>query len=182
MLAVFAGWALLAVAGLTLVLRSGTAAPDSGNPAVARRISQDALQQTTPRERSPREPATDLTDPAAQIVRYKAAGNLIGMQTAVRDWFASDPLALRDWVASQKSLKNLQPALIQIANDVTDSGCPADALKWAQLMESGPERDELTFKIYAAGWRHHLLSEQEIRAAPYPPERIEFLLSGAADD
>jgi hypothetical protein len=110
------------------------------------------------------------------------AGNLIGMQTAVRDWFAQDPLSVRDWVGSQKSLKSLQPALVQIANDVTDAGSPAEALKWAELMESGPERDQLMFKIYATGWRYRSLSENEIRAAPFPPERIEFLLSGAADD
>lgn len=181
-IAVTAGWAVLGVAAVTLILKTGPPASNSGNPAAARRISQDAPQQTTPRAKSPREPATNLTDPAAQIARYKAAGNFFGMQTVVRDWFAEDPLAVRDWVGAQKSLKHLQPALIQIANDVAYSGSPVDALKWTELMECGPERDELVFKIYAVGHRHHSLSEEEIRAAPYPPERIEFLLSGAADD
>jgi|GEM_PF-5528735 len=181
-LAVFAGWAMLAVAAVSIFLTFRASAPESGNPVKVGRILQDGPQQTTPQARSPRGAVTDLTDPAAQIARCKAAGNFIGMQTTVRDWFAKDPLAVREWVASQKSLKYLQPALVQIANDVTDAGSPADALKWAELMESGPERDQLMFKIYATGWRYHLFSEEEIRAAPYPPERIEFLLSGAADD
>lgn len=117
-----------------------------------------------------------------RIERCIATGDTLGMQSLFSKWFDRDPVAVRDWLQSQKSLKPFQPALVQIARDISAAGSPADALKWAELLEPGPDRDQALLEIYATGRRYRSLSEEEVRRAPFPPRQIESLLSGAADD
>lgn len=111
-----------------------------------------------------------------------SVGDPVEMQIIVSRWFEDDPVAVRDWLETQKSLKSLQPAIIRIAKDVSAAGNPADALKWAELLESGPDRDQTLLEIYASGRRYGSLPLDAIRSAPFPPEQIDALLSGAADD
>ena len=179
---VLAGCALLASAGaiVFLSLRPASLVPNIQpvNRRVAPRISHPGPAQGS----SLRESLLTAIDPPAKITNHIAAGDIVGVQTVVSEWFAADPVAVRDWLESQKSLKSLQPALSQIAKDISASGSPADALKWAELMEPGPDRDQTLFGIYATGRRYRSLPEDQIRAAPFPPGRIDDLLSGAADD
>jgi hypothetical protein len=179
---VLTGCAVLASAAafVFLSLRATPPAPD--HPAANRRFTSRPEHPSTAQARASRESLPAAMDPPTKITRYIAAGDVVGLQTVVSKWFAADPVAVRDWLESQQSLKSLQPALVQIAKDISAAGSPADALKWAELLENGPDRDQTLFEIYATGRRYRSLSEDQIRAAPFPPGRIEDLLSGAADD
>lgn len=177
---VLTGWAVLASAAgiFCLNMREVRPTPEvqHGPPRPRSRFHRSPAALAEP----PLPPGSN--NPPAQIARHIAAGDVVGLQKVVRKWFAADPVAVRDWLASQKSLASLQPALVQIARDISAAGSPADALKWAELMANGPEREQTLFEIYATGRRYRSLSEDEIRAAPFPPERIDDLLCGAADD
>lgn len=174
-----AGWAVLAFAAVFFFMSPRATPPAPAPPAANRRFASRPQHPTPAQARWSREVARD---PAAAIARHIGNRDIVGLQTVVSKWFAEDPAAVRDWLESQKSLESLQPALVQIAKDVCAAGSPADALKWAELMETGPERDQTLFEIYATGRRYRFLTEDEIRAAPFPPGRIDALLSGAADD
>jgi hypothetical protein len=121
-------------------------------------------------------------DRKGNILHLLAAGEDRAVQTAICEWFSADPVAARDWLASQPSLESFQPALSQIATNIAESGSPVEALQWAELLDEGPARERTVFEIYALGRRYHWLSDEQIRSAPFPPERVETLLSGAADD
>lgn len=179
---VLAGWAVLAFAA-GFVFLNLRAVPSARDISSSDRRFTSRPQEPAPAEaRSSRKSLALLADPRAQIARHIAARNAVGIQTVVRKWFADDPNMLLGWLESQKSYQSLQPALAQVAKDISASGSPADALKWAELMEIGPDRDQALFEIYATGRRYRSLTEAQIRAAPFPPERIDALLSGAADD
>lgn len=140
-------------------------------------------RSTSPQQRlNPTRSRTAVESPPERINHCISTGDAVEMQIIVSRWFEDDPVAVRDWLETQQSLKPLQPALIQIAKDVSAAGHPADALKWAELMESGPDRDQTLLEIYASGRRYGSLPEEVIRSAPFPREKIDALLSGAVDD
>ncbi|BCU77538.1 hypothetical protein [Luteolibacter sp. LG18] len=121
-------------------------------------------------------------DPASKLTHLMQTGDVVGLQKTARSWFEADPAAMREWLDAQPSFARLQPVLIQIAQDISASGQPAEALKWAELLDEGPDRDHTLFEIYAMGRRHGSFSDAELRASPFTPRQIDDLLSGAADD
>ncbi len=176
---------LLALAAVLLMPRGN---PDASRPAGPLPKKKPRVSSAAP---LPREvggfsgslpPPVPPADRKANILRLLAAGEDLAAQAAISEWFSADPAAARDWLEMQPSLAGFQPAISQIAKDIAESGHPVQALEWADLLEKGPDRERTVFGIYATGRRYHWLSEEQIRAAPFPPKRIEDLLSGAADD
>lgn len=127
-------------------------------------------------------PAPPPADRKENILRLLAAGEFLLAQAAISEWFTADPAAAAAWLEAQPSFADFQPAISQIAKDMAESGYPEEALEWAELLEQGADRDQTIFRIYATGRRYHWLSDEQIRAAPFPPKQIADLLSGAADD
>jgi len=172
---VLAGSAFIATVLITVLLSRN----ELRNPP---EVESDGQHSTTLPQRQDRVSMRAQNHPSEKIKRCCAAGDIVGMQTVASKWFADDPVAVRDWLETQKSLNSLQPVLIQIIKDISAAGSPADALKWAELLETGPDRDQTLFEIYATGRRYRSLSDEEIRAAPFSSKQIDDLLSGAADD
>lgn len=121
-------------------------------------------------------------DHPEHVAALHAAGNLQDLQAALAAWFRADPSAARDWLASLESFEIVQPALSMIAGHIAQQGDSAHALEWAALLNSGAEKEQVFFDIYALAARSHHFTEAELRNAPLPPEQIEELLSGAAGD
>gem|GEM_PF-3452544 len=109
-------------------------------------------------------------------------GQVLAAQTAISEWYTADPAAAVDWLEMQPSWAEYQPAISQIAKEMAEAGYPLDALKWAELLEEGENREEIIFEIYATGRRYNWLTDDQIRAAPFSSRKIDALLSGAADD
>lgn len=125
---------------------------------------------------------TPPADWKANVLLLLAKGEVLSAQVAISEWFSADPIGARDWLEAQPALADFQPAISGIARNIAEAGHPVEALEWAELLESGPEREQTIFQIYATGRRYHWLSDEQVRAAPFAPEKITDLLSGAADD
>jgi hypothetical protein len=126
--------------------------------------------------------ATTSFDHRHRVAELLTAGNLPALNLAVSEWFAADPAAARDWISVQPSLDSLQTAIVLISGRIAQDGDPALALEWADQVTAPGERDQVLFDIYASAARSGQFSRDQLRAAPLPPERLERLLSGAADD
>ncbi|MBK1815896.1 hypothetical protein JIN84_09720 [Luteolibacter yonseiensis] len=173
----------LAIAGVLLLQ------PESSAPARRAELSFKGK----PHSRSAASPAVhgfngDLApfvppeDRRGNVLRLLAAGEDRMAQTAICEWFSTDPSAAREWLESQPSFENFQPAISIISKNIAESGSPADALAWAGLLDEGPVREQTVYEIYAIGRRYHWLSDEQIQAAPFSPDRVAALLNGAADD
>ena len=123
-----------------------------------------------------------FVDHPAEVARLEAAGDIHSLNFALAGWFDAAPLAARDWLAEQDSLDSFQPALAMIAGKIAATGEPANALQWATLLPPGPQQEQSLFDIYALAARAGHFTEDQLRAAPLPPERVRELLSGAAGD
>ncbi|MES2437888.1 MAG: hypothetical protein V4584_02390 [Verrucomicrobiota bacterium] len=129
------------------------------------------------------EPSVSIpTDHPAKVARLFRTGDLPALNFALADWFDADPVAARDWLAARESLDPYQPALIRITGQIAEAGDPEHALEWAALLETGPEREQVLFDVYAVAARNHQFTEAQLQAAPLPSSRVDALLSGAAGD
>lgn len=178
---------ILGAAGAFLIVRVGSSAPPTivSGPFKKPRMPDIVPESTSlapDSENFPEALGRAPADRAANIASLLTAGDHFTLQLAMLDWFAADPAAAIDWLDRQPSFAVFQPALAQIAKDVASSGYPAQALEWAELLETGPDREQTIFEIYATGRRYRSLSDDQIRAAPFSPEQIAHLLSGAVDD
>ncbi|HVJ45284.1 MAG TPA: hypothetical protein VM511_02790 [Luteolibacter sp.] len=104
------------------------------------------------------------------------------LNDAVEAWFEADPAAAREWIASIENLEPLEPAIARISAAIGRTGEAALALQWVELLQPGPEKDRSLHDIYALAARNRQLTDEQLRAAPLPPEEIERLLSRTADD
>lgn len=175
------GSVLLVIALAVLFQTADTSAPLSRQPSQETSPSRRA-EKARPPTRISSETDTRPLDFADEINRHLTSGDSLAAQIALTNWFAADPEAARDWLGTQPSYSALQQALAQIATDMATEGQPMNGLEWAELLEDGPHREETIFQIYAKGRRYHSLTDEQIRAAPFSPERIALLLSGGADD
>lgn len=121
-------------------------------------------------------------DHREEVIRRIKEGDEDRLNHAVAAWFEADPVSVSEWLGQQESLEALQPAVGMIAGKLARDGDPSAGLEWAKLLQQGPERDRVFFDIYALAARGWRFSEEELRAAPLPPEKLELLLSGAAGD
>ena len=180
---IIAGWALLGIAAWFAMLpRESPSIPDAPLPRTRVSGSGHSGFSTPAMPRGTRPSLNNGVDPPPEVFRQLVAGDDPGLQAAVSAWFAVDPLSVRKWLEAKPGIPRLQPVLSQLAKDIAASGKPVEALRWAERLQSGPERDQTLFEIYATGRRYRWLSDEAIRAAPFPPKQIEDLLSGAADD
>lgn len=122
------------------------------------------------------------TDHPAKVAALLKTNDLPALNSALADWFDTDPVAARDWLAERESLAPYQPALIRITGQIAQAGDPAHALEWAALLVDSPEREQALFDVYAAAARNHQFTEAQLRAAPLPISRLNELLGGAAGD
>jgi len=126
----------------------------------------------------PRSPA----DRKAHVQHLLQDGKVLEAQTAISEWYTADPDAAGAWLENQPSWEEYQPAISQIAKEIAETGYPLEALEWAKLLNTGENREQTIFAIYAIGRRYNWLTDEEIRAAPFSPKKVEDILSGAADD
>lgn len=129
-------------------------------------------------------PTADIVavDHAAEVERLLESGDEQSLNFAIAVWFDCDPLAAREWLARCESLERCQTAMAMIATKAAQDGNPDGALDWIQLLQPGPQRDQALFDVYAFALRYRHFSEEQIRAAPLPEDRIAILLNGAAGD
>lgn len=127
-------------------------------------------------------PPTLPVDPAASIARSISENNLPAIQSTALFWFQRDPAAAREWLASQSTLEDLQPAISYIANHISDKGDIKTALEWAKLLNEGTIREDTIFDIHALALRNGWISLQDVNPDGIPPERFQELQSGAAGD
>lgn len=121
-------------------------------------------------------------DPAASIAKSISENNLPAIQSAALFWFQRDPAAAREWLASQSTLEDLQPAISYITNHISDNGDIKIALEWAKLLNEGTIREDTIFDIHALALRNGQITFQEIDPDGIPAERFQELRSGAAGD
>jgi len=127
-------------------------------------------------------PARPPADRKANILHLLQDGEVRKAQTAISEWYTADPDAAGAWLENQPSWEEYQPAISQIAKEIAETGYPMEALEWAKLLNTGENREETIFAIYATGRRYNWLTDEEIRAAPFSQKKVEDLLNGAADD
>lgn len=128
----------------------------------------------------PSQPAP--VDHPSLVARLLAQGDDPPLNAAIADWFEADPTAARDWLAGRENLDRYQTALITIAGRISRAGDPAGALQWTELLQPGPAKEQSLIDIYAFAARTQQLSDDQLRAAPLPADRIERLLNRSADD
>lgn len=121
-------------------------------------------------------------DHPERIRRAISTGDDAALTRATVAWFEADPIATRDWLASQPTLADLQPALAGIAIRLAECGKPDDALLWAEILEPSPARDDAIFSIHALGLRHRMIAAEEVRKLRLPEAMLRELESGAAGD
>ncbi|MEK7952231.1 hypothetical protein [Luteolibacter soli] len=124
-------------------------------------------------------PVTVPIDHARQVSDLLKRGDTKELQDALPAWFEAHPAAAADWLEHQASLADYQPALARISGQIAEAGDPRHALEWAATLEPGPLQEQTLFDIYALARRGGVIGEDEIRAAPLPPDRIQNLVSGA---
>jgi len=125
---------------------------------------------------------TGPIDHPARISRAISENNLPAIQTAVLSWFGQDPTAARDWLATQTTYDDLQPAIGYIVSDIAEKGDLKTAIEWSALLSDGTLRDDTLFNIHALALRNGIITPSEIPLDLIPADRHEDLLSGAAGD
>ncbi len=125
---------------------------------------------------------TTPVDPQALISKAISENNLPAIQSAALWWFQQDPTAARDWLATQSTFEDLQPAISYIANHISEKGDIKTAIEWVKLLPEGTLREDTLFDIHALALRTRQITTSEITPDGIPPERFQELLSGAAGD
>lgn len=118
----------------------------------------------------------------AQLRTHLKQGNLDAVQVTTYAWFEHDPTAVRDWLESQNTFEDLQPAISFIATRIAESGDTTSALSWSELITREDLRNETVVSIYVAALAQNLISHSEIPETALPPTLLESLKSGAASD
>ncbi len=145
-------------------------------------IPEPEITRPTSRDNHLIAPIANSPDPATEVIRLAAAGDFENLNFAFATWFDRDPIAARDWLALQKSLDNLQPAIAMVAGKIAQDGDPTNGLEWAKLLHPGSQQEQTYFDIYALAARQNQFTPDQLKSAPLPAARIEELLSGAAGD
>lgn len=127
-------------------------------------------------------PLTEPIDHAAHIARAISENDLPAIQSAALSWFERDPTAARDWLATQSTLEDLQPAISYIASRISEKGDLDTAIEWTKLLPDGTLRDDTVFDIHALALRNRQITFSEINPEGISPERLQELQSGAAGD
>lgn len=104
------------------------------------------------------------------------------IQSATLSWYSQDPTAARNWLASQPTLTDLQPAISYIALKITDQGDLTTAIQWATLLSEDTLREDTLLHIHALALQNGQTTLSEIDLSPIPPHRRAEILSGAAGD
>lgn len=125
---------------------------------------------------------TAPVDPQARIAKAVSENNLPAIQSAVLSWFLQDPTAARDWLATQSTFEDLQPAISYIASHISENGDIKNAIEWVKILPEGTLREDTLFDIHALALRTHQITTSELTPDGIPPERFQELLSGAAGD
>jgi len=121
-------------------------------------------------------------DYPARIQNLQAEGDTEALNLAVADWFKSDPGAAREWLTGFENLDPFQFAIAEISGHLARIGEVSLALEWAELLPIGEKKHQSLFDIYSFAARSRQMTPEKLQAAPLPPEEIEKLLSGIADD
>jgi hypothetical protein len=127
-------------------------------------------------------PPTSPVDHPARITRAISENDLPTIQSAVLSWFERDPAAARDWLATQPTYADLEPAISYIAHKVSEQGDLGTGIKWSALLPEGTLRDDTLFNIHALALRNGRITPSEINLDMIPSHRQAELLSGAAGD
>lgn len=125
---------------------------------------------------------TTPADPQALITKAISEDDLPAIQSAALVWFQQDPTAARDWLATQSTLEDLQPAISYIASSISENGDIKTAIEWLKLLPEGTLREDTHFNIHALALRNRQITFSEINPEGMSPERFQELQSGAAGD
>jgi len=147
--------------------------PDPGESVPIATIRPEDLGVTVP---------TTPVEPQALIAKAVSENNLPGIQSAALVWFQQDPTAARDWLATQSTFEDLQPAISYIANHISEKGDLKTAIEWANILTDPSVRENTLFDIQALALRNRHITAAEISTDGLSSERVEELLSGAAGD
>jgi hypothetical protein len=121
-------------------------------------------------------------DYPSRIQHLQSEGDFEALNFAIADWFRSDADAACHWLNERESLDPYESALVEISRYLARAGEVALALEWAELLPAGQKKDQSLYDIYAFAARSRQIDPDKLRAAPLPPEEIEKLLRGIADD
>ncbi len=132
----------------------------------------------TPQPRRQRRPS----DPATRIITALHANDLTAVQVSAYAWFEQDPVAARNWLATQPTLEDLQPAIAFITAAISSKGDMATALQWSDLISEKPLHEQILFGIYVDALHRHEITPDEIPENILAPEFMAELNSGAAGD
>lgn len=127
-------------------------------------------------------PSTSPADPQALIAKAISENDLPAIQSAALSWFQQDPIAARDWLATQSTLDDLQPAISYIASSISEKGNLKTAIEWAKILPEGTLREDTLFNMHALALRNRQITFSEINLEGFSPERLQELQSGAAGD
>ncbi len=132
----------------------------------------------TPQPRQQRPPS----DPATEIITALDANDLTAVQVSAYAWFEQDPVAARNWLATQPTLEDLQPAIAFITASISAQGDMPTALKWSELISEKSLHDRTLFGIYVDALHRHEITPEEIPENILDPDHMAELRSGAAGD
>lgn len=121
-------------------------------------------------------------DPVVSITKAVVENNQPAIQSAVLAWFEQEPVAAREWLASQPTLDDLQPAICYIANRISENGDVPNAIQWANILTDPTAKANTLFDIQALALRNRQITTAEIETEGLSEEHIRELLSGAAGD
>ncbi len=127
-------------------------------------------------------PPSNAQHPSLLLNQAISENNLPAIQSAVLFWFGQDPTAARDWLATQTTLDDLQPAISYIVSSIAEKGDLKTAIEWSALISDQTLHDDTLFNIHALALRNGLITPSEIKIDLIPAHRREELLSGAAGD
>lgn len=121
-------------------------------------------------------------DHPARIARAISQNDHPAIQSAALSWFEQDPAAARDWLATQHTYADLQPAISYIVSKISEKGDLDTAIEWSALLTAGTLRDDTLFDIHALALRNGDLQPSEIQRDLIQKSRLDELLTGAAGD
>lgn len=127
-------------------------------------------------------PSSTPIDHPARIALAISQGDLPTIQSSVLSWFEKDPVATRDWLVTQTTYADLQPAISYITSSIAEKGDLRTALQWSALLQDGTLRDDTIFNIHALALRNGQINKSEVPLHLIPKERHDEILSGAAGD